>query len=751
MAPPADIGKYRLLDRIGVGAMGEVYRAHDSVLDRQVALKVITGGDDEKRQRFHREAQSAARLTHPNIVVVHDFGEDSGRFFMAMELLEGHDLKRAISRDSLIDLRARLQVMEQICEAVAFAHAMNVVHRDLKPANIFLLPNGQVKIVDFGLARVGLSSMTGTGMILGTPNYMSPEQIKGHRVDARADIFSLGAVFYELLSGRKAFEAESLHSVLYRVLQHEPEPLRAAASGAIPQQISDIVRRALAKDPALRFQRAGDMRDALRVARENGGMSEASLVGKPVSSMVERPAPVSEATLVAKSDLVTAATASVTFAGEIGGDVVLEGALGQTLLEISLNNGIPHAHACGGNARCSTCRVVVSSGLQNLSPRNSEETKLSKRLDFPDDVRLACQTRVGGPVKLRRLIRDEHDVSIVRSDSGSGNKVVGTVGSEMPLAILHASVRESATLMRRLLAHDVVHILNRYYTQVGDAILANGGSIARYDGTTIVAFFGLEGGDARTKCTSAIRSALRMQKRMTVFDTYLSEYFGTTLTLDVGLHYGRMVVGHLGHPEQARLTAVGEAAGIAAMVADANQRHATNVLATEEMLNVVEDDISVGNVSRETLALRDREVTLYEIVDFVKPDIHELVQTSFELVAARKEEAAALFYLKLFELAPEVRPLFAKTDMRVQGEMLMNMLATAVRGLDRLDELKPALADLGRRHAAYGAQIPHYAVVEACLLHTVETMAGNGFNLDVKLAWTAIYNFVAETMIEAGA
>ncbi|MDP9191886.1 MAG: protein kinase [Acidobacteriota bacterium] len=744
MAPPADIGKYRLLDRIGVGAMGEVYRAHDSVLDRQVALKVITGGDEEKRQRFHREAQSAARLTHPNIVVVHDFGEDSGRFFMAMELLEGHDLKRAISHESLTDLRTRLLVMEQICEAVAFAHAMNVVHRDLKPANIFLLPNGQVKIVDFGLARVGQSSMTGTGMILGTPNYMSPEQIKGHRVDARADIFSLGAVFYELLSGRKAFEAESLHSVLYRVLQHEPEPLRAA-SPTIPQQISDIVRRAIAKDPALRFQRVGDMRDALRVARESGGMSEASLVGKSVSMVSS---PVNEATLVAKSALVTAATASITFAGEIGGDVVLEGSLGQTLLEISLNNGIPHAHACGGNARCSTCRVVVSSGLQNLSPRNSEETKLSKRLDFPDDVRLACQTRVGGPVKLRRLIRDEHDVSIVRSDSGS--RVAGAVGSEMPLAILHASVRESATLMKRLLAHDVVHILNRYYTQVGDAILANGGSIARYDGTTIVAFFGLEGGDARTKCTSAIRSALRMQKRMIVFDTYLSEYFGTTLTLDVGLHYGRMVVGHLGHPEQARLTAVGEAAGIAAMVADANQRHASNVLATEEMLNVVEDDVSVGNVSRETLALRDREVTLYEIVDFVKPDVHELVQTSFELVAARKEEAAALFYMKLFEIAPEVRPLFASTDIRVQGEMLMNMLATAVRGLDRLDELKPALADLGRRHAAYGAQIPHYAVVEACLLHTVETIAGSGFNLDVKLAWTAIYNFVAETMIEAG-
>ena len=228
MPAPADIGKYRLLDRIGAGAMGEVYRAHDSVLDRPVALKIIVGGDDEKRQRFRREAQSAARLAHPNIVVVHDFGEDSGRFFMAMEFLDGHDLKRVIQHQSLLDLRARLLVMEQICEAVSFAHAMNVVHRDLKPANIFLLPNGQVKILDFGLARVGHSSMTGTGTVLGTPNYMAPEQIKGQRVDARSDIFSLGAVFYELLSGRRAFEGETLHSVLYKVLQHEPEPLRAA-------------------------------------------------------------------------------------------------------------------------------------------------------------------------------------------------------------------------------------------------------------------------------------------------------------------------------------------------------------------------------------------------------------------------------------------------------------------------------------------------------------------------------------------
>ncbi|HET7435690.1 MAG TPA: protein kinase [Thermoanaerobaculia bacterium] len=744
------IGKYRLLDQIGAGAMGEVFRAHDSVLDRPVALKIIIGGDEEKRQRFRREAQSAARLTHPNIVVVHDFGEDSGRFFMAMELLDGVDLKRAIAHNHIPDLRSRLTVMEQIADALAFAHAMNIVHRDLKPANIFLLPNGQVKILDFGLARVGHSSMTGTGTVLGTPNYMSPEQIKGLKVDPRCDIFSLGTVFYELLSSRRAFEGESLHSVLYKVLQHEPEALHAIVPG-IPRGVSDLVARAMAKDPALRFQRATDLRDAIRLARD-GGMS--TQAGVPLTSMSATYVPISDkplrsadATMIAESVIAEAAVVPITFTGEIGGDIVIEAPLGKTILDVSLENGIPHAHACGGNARCSTCRVAVSAGLQNLSPRNAEETKLARRLGFTDDVRLACQTRIGGAVRMRRLIRDDEDVSIVRSDSG--NRTISTTGSEMPLAILHASVREGGTLTRGHLAHDVVHILNRYYMQVGDAILANGGSIGRYDGTTIVAFFGLESGDAKTKCTNAVRAALRMQKRMGVFDQYLSEHFGLTLTLDVGLHYGRMIVGQLGHPEHAKLTAIGEAANVAAAVAALNESHGAHVLATEELVNVVEAELRLGHVSHDTI--RQREFSIYEIVDFAKPDVHDLVQTSFELVYARKQEAATIFYGKLFEIAPDVRPLFSKTDMRAQGDMLMNMLGAAVRGLDRLDELKPALEDLGRRHIAYGVQIPHYAMVEACLLYTVETIAGPAFNLDVKLAWTAIYNFIAQTMIEATA
>jgi class 3 adenylate cyclase/hemoglobin-like flavoprotein len=731
------IGKYRLAEQIGHGAMGEVFRAHDSMLDRHVALKIINAGDDERRARFTREAQSAARLMHPNIVVVYDFGEQDGRFFMAMELLEGVDLKKAIATSVLPDLDAKLRVMLQICDAIGFAHARNIVHRDLKPANIFILPNGHAKILDFGLALVAHSDITTTGMLLGTPNYMAPEQIRGQRADARADIFALGAVFYELLSSRKAFDADSLHAVLYKVTQHEPEPLRNLN---VPAAVSDLVARALAKEPALRFQNVIEMRDAIHIAR--GGSPSMTLLTRDTFHSGARDVSLVSGATVSRSASVVPTPVSVTLAGEAGGPVVIQAMTGKPLLEATLAAGIAHVSECGGNARCSTCRVAVIEGGRNLAPREAAELKLARRLGFSDDIRLACQAKVTGPVTVRRLILDADDVRIVRSEQKSP-----TAGTETPLAVLYASIREFGALTKKQLAYDVVHILNRYYLQVGEAVLANGGHIDKYLAGGLLALFGVHGEDAQTKCTNAVRTALRMQKRMEIFNRYLREHFGLTFTLDIGLHYGRMIVGHIGHPDHARLTAVGDPAATAASIASIGQFQEAGILASEELVNVIEGNIATGQASSEVI--NSREYTLYEINDFSKPDTHYLVQSTWEAVYARRDEAAALFYEKLFQIAPAVKPMFAGVDIRVQGTMLMNMLAAAVKGLDRLDELTPVLQDLGRRHATYGVRVDHYAAVEACLLSTLETMMGEDFNLDVKLAWTGIYNFVAQTMIEA--
>ncbi len=262
------IGKYRLVSRIGQGAMGEVFKAHDPSLNRMVAVKTISsslGTESELRQRFLREAQSAARLNHPNIITVYDFGEEHGRIYMAMELLEGSDLKDLIGSHALPDLERKLDVMQQICEGLAFAHSMDIVHRDLKPGNVHVQPGGQVKILDFGLARLGASEMTRTGMVMGTPHYMSPEQVRGEKADARSDVFSLGSMFYELLAGRKAFDGDSMHTVLFQVLQEEPEPIRNWVD--LPPILAEVVERAQQKDPAARFHDASHMLAAVRAVR----------------------------------------------------------------------------------------------------------------------------------------------------------------------------------------------------------------------------------------------------------------------------------------------------------------------------------------------------------------------------------------------------------------------------------------------------------------------------------------------------
>jgi eukaryotic-like serine/threonine-protein kinase len=263
------LGKYEIVGKIGQGAMGEVFKAHDPILGRDVAIKTMTatiGTDEELRKRFHREAQSAARLSHPNIITIYDFGEDQGKVYMAMELLEGNDLKDLIGRHTPMSLEQKLGLMEQICDGLAFAHGKDVVHRDLKPANIHIQRGGQIKIMDFGLAKLSSSDMTRAGMIMGTPNYMSPEQVRGEKATARSDVFSLGAVFYELLTNRKPFEADSLHAVLFQVMQNEPEPLSNLIPD-IPPALQQVVERAMLKDPTARYRDAGEMREGLRPAR----------------------------------------------------------------------------------------------------------------------------------------------------------------------------------------------------------------------------------------------------------------------------------------------------------------------------------------------------------------------------------------------------------------------------------------------------------------------------------------------------
>ena len=265
------IDGYEIVELLGGGTMGKVFKALDPVLNRHVALKTMMAGiglGDEAFGRFKLEAQAAAQLNHPNIVTIHAFGREQkeGLYYIAMELLEGEDLRQALDHGRCFTLEEKLDVVDGVLAALEYAHAKGVVHRDIKPANIHLVPGGLVKLMDFGLARMNTSELTQDGVVLGTPNYMSPEQALGARVDGRSDLFSVGVVLYELLTGHKPFESESTPSVLYQVVHTEPPPLRRWAPDTLDLLVA-LVDRALRKDRERRFASATEMRVALAAAR----------------------------------------------------------------------------------------------------------------------------------------------------------------------------------------------------------------------------------------------------------------------------------------------------------------------------------------------------------------------------------------------------------------------------------------------------------------------------------------------------
>jgi serine/threonine-protein kinase len=250
----ARIGRYETLDKLGEGAMGVVYRARDTSLGRVVALKMLSteiGDDDELHLRFKREAEAIGRLSHPHIVSVFDLGEADGRAYMAMELLDGEDL-RALIETRAIGLSEKVRIMAEICDGVGYAHSRGVIHRDIKPANILVTGVGSVKLLDFGLARVATrETITRRGVILGTPDYMSPEQAMGRSLDHRTDIFSSGAVFYEFLTCQKPFRGKTLHSVLYQIISESPDPVLTLNPEA-PARLAAIIHRMLHKEASLR-------------------------------------------------------------------------------------------------------------------------------------------------------------------------------------------------------------------------------------------------------------------------------------------------------------------------------------------------------------------------------------------------------------------------------------------------------------------------------------------------------------------
>jgi eukaryotic-like serine/threonine-protein kinase len=264
------LGKYEVIEEINSGGMGQIFRARDRVLRREVAIKTIYTGltEPEIKNRFYREARSCAALNHPNIVTVFDLGEQQGSSFIAMELLDGEDLRKFIDRRGAMSLEAKIACMIDICDGLANAHEHGIVHRDIKPGNIFITRSGKPKILDFGVAHIAASNLTQPGVAPGTPRYMAPEQYLGMDCNALSDIFSVGMVFFEFLTYCHPFAIEpdsqlNSRDIPSRIVKDEPSLLRAL-DPAMPERLEKVIAKTMAKDPAARHQSSKELAKEMR-------------------------------------------------------------------------------------------------------------------------------------------------------------------------------------------------------------------------------------------------------------------------------------------------------------------------------------------------------------------------------------------------------------------------------------------------------------------------------------------------------
>lgn len=290
----AFIGRYEILGEIGRGAMGVVYKARDPHIDRTVAIKTISlfdleaADDQEFRERFQQEARTAGRLSHPGIVAIFDVGSDpeTNAPYIVMEYVAGSSLSKLLLEDhGKMPLDPALQIVQEVAEALDYAHSEGVTHRDVKPANILLTADGHAKLADFGIARLDQSHLTLPGRLLGSPAYMAPEQMKGEATDGRSDLFSLGVVLYRLSTGYRPFQGNSTATVCYKLLRQDPLP-PSALNSELPFELDDFLSRAMAKEPEQRFQTGKEMALAIQSLRKNAAIQQDPLA--PLRRLIDR-------------------------------------------------------------------------------------------------------------------------------------------------------------------------------------------------------------------------------------------------------------------------------------------------------------------------------------------------------------------------------------------------------------------------------------------------------------------------------
>ena len=412
-----------------------------------------------------------------------------------------------------------------------------------------------------------------------------------------------------------------------------------------------------------------------------------------------------------------------------------------TLLECSIINKIPHMHECGGNGRFTTCRVRVMEGHKNLSPRTMQEQQAYAVRKWDPSIRLACQCYVKGDVSIQRLVWTSAEVNKLQLET-----VPEGEAEERAIAILFCDMRDFTKIASGHYAFDTAHMLNRFYTVLGEPILMNNGVIYQYVGDEIIGIFGVSGGTRDKNCKDAIRAALGMQYAIQRLNHFELIDFETDVKVGIGINFGRAFLGHLGHPNHKQFAVIGDPVNTASRIQSHTKEVDSNTLISDSVLrSMPEGTLQVGKTFRKMLKGHDHETTIHELIGFSDIDIQLELQSSLEYLLRNEDEFAERFYAMVFEKAPSVQALF-KSNMKAQGRLLTHMLGGIIYTMSRPEYMQLGLQELGRNHARYGVKPEHYPVVLESLLETIQIQLGELWNEKLATAWKQALTMITDEM-----
>jgi len=430
------------------------------------------------------------------------------------------------------------------------------------------------------------------------------------------------------------------------------------------------------------------------------------------------------------------------------GAIVEDVADGQTLLSVSVHRRFPHHHQCGAQARCTTCRFQILDGVSHVSPRNAWEKEVATQRGWDDFTRLGCQTKVHGDLVIRLLVDNPQEIIVLDLEElqGAGQ----AEGKEVQAAILFSDIRNFTTFAEQNLPYDVVLMLNQHFAAVAEPVLNNNGFVDKYIGDSILAVFGIREESAETTCRNAVRAALLMQDAVERLRPIFECSFNMLLRIGIGIHFGPVILGRMGHPGKRQVTVIGDTVNMASRVERMTKELDAPILLTEAVADHLGGALRLGVAVDAPIKGRAGRTLLYPCEGFSQPDTVYLIQRSFQGVSARGMEFGERFYAVLFEANPELRPYF-KSDLTTQALMLVSMLSSVVKGLNRLEEVAGGLRELGKRHfLEYKTSRADYVKVARALLMTLEEFLGAEFTPEIRQAWLLVYSQIAAIMIEAG-